>query len=136
MKNSHESANHPDDLVDYNLFASNASLVEALEREVPADARERLTALGARLGTRGMFALGDAANRNPPVLKVFDRFGHRRDEVEFHPAWHELMRALVSELNVYRWAGRMLIDAAHLRKRERLFDRVSRGEFRLSEDAA
>jgi putative acyl-CoA dehydrogenase len=105
VKNSHESANHPDDLVDYNLFASNAALVEALEREVPADARERLTALGARLGTRGMFALGDAANRNPPVLKVFDRFGHRRDEVEFHPAWHELMRALVSEgLHTSPWA--------------------------------
>jgi putative acyl-CoA dehydrogenase len=42
-----------------------------------------------------MFTLGDAANRNRPVLKLFDRFGARRDEVEFHPAWHELMRRLV-----------------------------------------
>ena len=30
------------------------------------------------------------------------------------------MRRLVSELNVYRWAGRMLIDAARLRRREQL----------------
>jgi len=44
-----------------------------------------------------MFALGDTANRYPPVLKLFDRFGARRDEVEFHPAWHELMRRLVGE---------------------------------------
>jgi trehalose 6-phosphate synthase len=33
------------------------------------------------------------------------------------------MRRLVSEFNVYRWAGRMLVDAAALRRRERLFGR-------------
>ena len=35
------------------------------------------------------------------------------------------MRALVSEFNVYRWAGRMLVDAARLRRRERLSGRLS-----------
>ncbi len=34
------------------------------------------------------------------------------------------MRRLVSEFNVYRWAGRMLVDAAGLRRRERLFGRL------------
>jgi trehalose 6-phosphate synthase len=34
------------------------------------------------------------------------------------------MRALVSEFNVYRWAGRMLVDAARLRRRERLSGRL------------
>jgi putative acyl-CoA dehydrogenase len=102
---ANESANHPDDLVDYNLFTSNAALVDALEREGASAAHERLRRLGDRLGTRAMFALGDAANRNTPVLKLFDRFGHRRDEVEFHPAWHELMRALVAEgLHTSPWA--------------------------------
>ena len=33
------------------------------------------------------------------------------------------MRAFLSEFNVYRWAGRMLVDAARLRKRERLTGR-------------
>ena len=33
------------------------------------------------------------------------------------------MRALVAEFNVYRWAGRMLRDAARLRRRERLAGR-------------
>jgi putative acyl-CoA dehydrogenase len=52
-----------------------------------------------------MFALGEAANRNRPVLKLFDRFGARRDEVEFHPAWHELMRRLVGEgLHTAPWS--------------------------------
>ena len=35
------------------------------------------------------------------------------------------MRALVAEFNVYRWAGRMLVDAARLRRRERLSGRLS-----------
>ena len=105
MKPNYESANHPDDLVDYNLFTSNAALVDALEREGASLAFDRLRQLGARFGSRAMFALGDAANRNPPVLKVFDRFGARRDEVEFHPAWHELMRVLVGEgLHTSPWA--------------------------------
>ena len=105
MKATYESANHPDELVDYNLFTSNAALVDALERDGAASARDRLRQLGTRLGSRAMFALGDAANRNPPVLKLFDRFGSRRDEVEFHPAWHELMRVLVAEgLHTSPWA--------------------------------
>jgi trehalose 6-phosphate synthase len=36
------------------------------------------------------------------------------------------MRALVSEFNVYRWAGQMLVDAAQLRRRERLSGRLGR----------
>ena len=31
---------------------------------------------------------GRLANENKPVLKTHDRYGHRIDEVEFHPAWH------------------------------------------------
>jgi trehalose 6-phosphate synthase len=35
------------------------------------------------------------------------------------------MRSIVADLNVYRWAGRMLIDAAQLRRSERLAGRIS-----------
>ncbi|HSD86420.1 MAG TPA: trehalose-6-phosphate synthase [Kofleriaceae bacterium] len=35
------------------------------------------------------------------------------------------MRRLVSEFNVYRWAGRMLVDAASLRRKERMFGRLA-----------
>jgi putative acyl-CoA dehydrogenase len=92
-----EVANQSSDLVDYNLFTTNPALVDALAREGSASDLDRMAALGERLGRAEMFALGDAANRHPPVLKLFDRFGARRDEVEFHPAWHELMRRLVGE---------------------------------------
>jgi trehalose 6-phosphate synthase len=38
------------------------------------------------------------------------------------------MRALVSELNVYRWAGKMLLDATRTRRKERLVTRLSSGD--------
>ncbi|MEZ5616424.1 MAG: trehalose-6-phosphate synthase [Rhodocyclaceae bacterium] len=43
-----------------------------------------------------------------------------------------LMRGLVTEFNVYRWAGRMLLDAADMRRRGRLVERKQR---RLDEEA-
>src|SRR5262245_5866933 len=105
VKPAYESANHADDLTDYNGFVSHAALLEAHAREGVASAHERLRQLGDRLGSRTMFALGDAANHNPPVLRLFDRFGHRLDEVEFHPAWHQLMDVLVAEgLHTSPWA--------------------------------
>lgn len=57
--------------------AINAALVDTLEREGASAAFDRLRQLGARLGSRAMFALGDAVNANPPVLKLFSRFGSR-----------------------------------------------------------
>jgi trehalose 6-phosphate synthase len=38
------------------------------------------------------------------------------------------MRSLIQEFNVYRWAGRMLIDAARMRHRRRLSARVGTGD--------
>src|SRR6185503_18422218 len=57
VKPTYESTNHADDLVDYNLFASNAALVDALAREGAPAAHERLRQLGDRFGRRAMFAL-------------------------------------------------------------------------------
>ena len=105
MRDSRTSTNQSYELVDYNLFTSHPALVDALAREGVPGAREQLADCGARFGTAEMFALADAANRNPPVLKAFDRFGNRRDEVEFHPAWHELLRRLVGDgMHTGPWA--------------------------------
>jgi len=100
-----EASNQPAELVNYNLFSTHSALVDALAREgSPAD-HAALATLGARLGSSAMFALADQANRNPPVLRALDRFGARRDEVEFHPAWHELLRELIAQgLHTGPWA--------------------------------
>ena len=95
MSATHEVLNQSAPLEDYNLLDSNAALGAALAFNLPearlAPARQRLRTLGAELGRRETLALADAANRNPPELKTHDPQGRRRDEVEFHPAWHRLM---------------------------------------------
>ncbi|HEX5705719.1 MAG TPA: isovaleryl-CoA dehydrogenase [Pyrinomonadaceae bacterium] len=87
-----EVFNQPPPLEDYNSFAEDAPLREALRREGGAWAEESVNEFGALMGSRETLRLGEAANRNPPTLRTHDRFGNRLDEVEFHPAWHELLR--------------------------------------------
>jgi putative acyl-CoA dehydrogenase len=95
MGATHEVLNQSAPLEDYNLYRTNAALADALTFNLPAarcaPAGVRLQALGDELGARRTRALADAANRYPPELKTHDARGRRRDEVEFHPAWHELM---------------------------------------------
>jgi putative acyl-CoA dehydrogenase len=84
------AGNQPPPLAGYDLFSENRPLVEALRREGAADAEERCAAFG-RLCGGDPLELGRLANEHPPVLRTHDRFGERIDEVEFHPAWHELL---------------------------------------------
>jgi putative acyl-CoA dehydrogenase len=86
-----EVLNQPPVLTGRNLFTENVPLVESVRREGADWAVDRLTALGAGSGELAEREVGRLANEYPPVLHTHDRFGHRVDEVEFHPAWHELM---------------------------------------------
>jgi putative acyl-CoA dehydrogenase len=92
LRQPDEVFNQPPPLEDYNLFAHDAPLREALQREGGAWAEERVSEFGALMGRAESLRLGEMANRHPPTLRTHDRFGNRIDEVEFHPAWHELMR--------------------------------------------
>ena len=89
---THAVVNQAPPLVDYNLFKTDNVLVEALEREGAGWARAHLEEFGRLTGTEEAIRWGFQANENPPVLHTHDRFGHRIDEVEFHPAWHSVMR--------------------------------------------
>lgn len=88
---THEVTNQVPPLENVNLFDSDAALKEAFAREGAGWATDRAGALGAELGSEAVLALGDLANRHTPELRLFDRYGHRIDEVTFHPAYHELM---------------------------------------------
>jgi len=88
--------NQPPPLENYNLYESDRPLREAVAREGGGWVEERAREFGALLGKADTLKLGELANRNPPVLHTHDRFGNRIDEVEFHPAWHELMRLSIS----------------------------------------
>jgi putative acyl-CoA dehydrogenase len=88
---THEVTNMPPALADYDLFGTDQALVEATTREGASWAAPSLAALGTQLGRAETIELGFLANRYTPVLHTHDRAGNRRDEVEYHPSWHELM---------------------------------------------
>jgi putative acyl-CoA dehydrogenase len=94
-ESTREVFNQPPPLEGHNAFESNLPLVEAVDREGAGWAVDRLRTLGDEAGSHHVLDLGRLANENPPILRTHDRFGNRIDEVEFHPAWHELMRHAV-----------------------------------------
>ena len=101
---THAVDNQAPPLQDYNVFEQNRPLVEALEREGGGWARERVAALGAISASREAIDWARLANENPPRLRTHDRYGNRIDEVEFHPAWHELMELAVAHgLHALPW---------------------------------
>ncbi len=100
-----EVDNQPPPLEPYSLFASDTVLRAAVKREGAGWAEKDLAALGATLGKPETVQLGFDANKFTPQLKTLDRYGHRLDEVEFHPAWHALLTiALKAGLHSSPWA--------------------------------
>ena len=105
MTATHEVTNQPPPLEDYDVFGGDAALVEAVEREGAGWALDDLHALGRLAGSPEAIEWGAQANRYPPELRTHDRFGHRIDEVAYHPAYHELMRVAVAHgLHGAPWA--------------------------------
>jgi putative acyl-CoA dehydrogenase len=105
---THTVANQPPPLVGLDVFASNLPLVEATEREGAGWIRERASALGRFVGEAGgpQDLWGRLANEHKPVLHTHDRYGNRIDEVEFHPAWHQLMTmGIEHELHSLPWTS-------------------------------
>ncbi len=92
---THEVFNQAPPFGDVNLLRCDPALREAVAREGAGWAADELDALGARLGRAEVLDLARLANANGPRLVNFDRSGRRIDEVEFHPAWHELMALLI-----------------------------------------
>ncbi|MFD4227662.1 acyl-CoA dehydrogenase family protein [Streptomyces sp. NPDC058545] len=92
---THTVSNQVPPLVDYDVFAADRALTEAVERhlapELLAGARDELGELGRSAGSAQVQRWGAQANEYPPKLRTHDRYGHRVDEVEFHPAWHRLL---------------------------------------------
>ena len=88
---THEVTNQPPPFEDVNLFETDAALKDALNANQGGAHAKPLSAFGARCGAAETAEWTRQANENPPRLKSFDRYGHRLDEVEFHPAYHQLM---------------------------------------------
>lgn len=88
---THEVFNQSPPFEDVDLFATDRPLVEAVKANGGAAAERELSAFGKHWGSAAMADRGRVANENTPKLRAFDAKGNRRDQVEFHPSYHELM---------------------------------------------
>ncbi|CAL9401619.1 acyl-CoA dehydrogenase family protein [Streptomyces sp. enrichment culture] len=97
---THSVTNQAPPLVQYDVYGADRALAEAVERHLSAgvleEGRSELSALGRAVGSAQVQEWGVQANENPPRLRTHDRYGHRIDEVDFHPAWHRLLGKGVS----------------------------------------
>ena len=132
---THEVFNQAGPMADLDLFDSDRAMVETFGTDaggdtqcvLAADDLAELMTLGWRLGAADTLDLARLANSHAPVLRTFDRFGRRVDEVEFHPAWHALMSLLVGEgMHCEPWASG---DGSHVLRAAKylLFSQLENG---------
>jgi len=96
MSETHDVVNQSVPLEGYDLFAADPLMPAALEREGGGWGAKEVAALATVVGSPDYYRLAHQANRNEPELVTHDRFGHRVDEVEFHPTYHQAMETSVT----------------------------------------
>ena len=109
---THDVFNQAAPFEDVNLFTSDVALQAAVAAAGGEMHAERLSAFGVQAGSAETAAWAMQANENSPRLKVFDHYGRRIDEVEFHPAYHRLMTLGVEAgVSSAAWSG---VAAGHV----------------------
>jgi putative acyl-CoA dehydrogenase len=99
--------------VDIDEFATDVPLVEAVERHDAGWALTRLSEVGHLVGSGRFQEWAELANVNAPVLTTLDRYGNRIDEVEYHPAYHEVISEALAA-GAHSWAWRQPGPGAHV----------------------
>ncbi|MYR08022.1 DNA alkylation response protein [Gordonia sp. SID5947] len=94
MPATHVVTNQAPALVDHDL-AEQPVVLEAMARAHAGYALDDLHEIGRQAGSAEVADLADRAEAHPPQLRTHDRFGNRVDEVDYDPAYHELMRRAV-----------------------------------------
>jgi putative acyl-CoA dehydrogenase len=103
---THEVLNQVGEPPDFNAYRQDQALSDAIKAFGAGWAAPKLAACGALIGSGAMRQWAYEANRYGPELRTHDRFGHRIDQVMFHPAWHELMtQARASETHALAWTS-------------------------------
>ncbi len=87
--------NQPKPWSGVNAYRSDPLLVD-LTAGLPRSLREEYDVIGKYVTSHEAQELARMANQSPPVLRTHGVRGERLDVVEFHPAWHALMRRSMS----------------------------------------
>lgn len=94
---THDVFNQTPPFGDVNLLAADRPLRDALQACGVEPEAEGLLAFGEAWGAAERLDIGRLANENPPKLRTHDARGYRIDAVEFHPAYHVLIRASMED---------------------------------------
>jgi len=101
---THQVSNQPAPRGDVDLWGEDAPLREAVAHQGASAFEPELASFAARIGRADLREQGRLANRYPPELRAFDRGGRRIDEVDFHPAYHDLLsRGLAAGYSCVGW---------------------------------
>ena len=101
---THAITNQPPLLAGFDAYASDAWLLEAVERAGVSPIAGRASELGRFVGSAAAQQMAADANRHVPELRTHDRYGHRVDRVDYHPAYHALMeRAFAAGVHSAAW---------------------------------
>ncbi|MBO0663751.1 acyl-CoA dehydrogenase family protein [Jiella sp. MQZ9-1] len=102
---THAVFNQSSDFPGFNAYRSDP-LLKLLTSQFPEDVIVALDRHGRFCGSHEAHDLARIANREEPSLRRFDEKGHRLEMVDFHPAYHALMRRSIAEgLSASIWAG-------------------------------
>ncbi|MBL0886735.1 acyl-CoA dehydrogenase family protein [Myceligenerans indicum] len=93
---THRVANQPPERTGVNEYLDHPVLREAVHAYGGAGGEERLVEAGALVGSARFQQSAELANVHGPELHTHDRRGNRVDEVEYHPAYHEVIGAAVA----------------------------------------
>jgi putative acyl-CoA dehydrogenase len=94
---THEVVNQPPPLEGHDAAGLDVALLEGVRREGAGARMGEISRVGENVGHYRWIRAGELANENPPVLRTHDRYGHRIDKVEYHPAYHDLVRQAVAD---------------------------------------
>ncbi len=109
---THEVFNQSEALENGNLLDDDLALQNGLAAFAPQADMTALRDYGQRCGSAEVIALGFDANDYKPQFDSHDRFGHRIDQVRFHPAYHQLMdMALCQGIHAMPWDGSISANA-------------------------
>ncbi len=116
---THEVENQPPAMGDINYFNIDVALKEGVNREEADWAFSDIRDFGATMGSVHAREQARLADKFSPELKPFDPQGRRLNEVEFHPAYHNLMSmAMKGRIHNLAWLheGRPGAHAAQMAK--------------------
>jgi len=112
LNETHQVFNQPTPLANYNAYLSDRVLTHYIEKFGGQWGEARLIDYGYRVG-HDLLEAGFAANKFKPEFEPHDRFGHRIDQINYHPSYHQLMKSAI-EAGHHSFAWQEAKPGAHV----------------------